>query len=149
MAKKTAPKTPKVEAKNTAKSTKAVAQVKKVAAAKAKKTVVKVQKVKDEATKIKAATKAKAKKESSAKAKKAIEKIKANKLSAANYKKGVEEIQAKKLEAAKKDTPAIKKVKAKGRKAAAARVLKKTVLKSKAVSDTHQEHEKQPQPRWK
>jgi hypothetical protein len=143
-----APKTPKVEAKDTAKGKKIVAKVKKETVTKEKKPVEKVKKVKDEAGKAKAALRTKTNKESSAKAKKAIEKIKAKKEADANYRKGVEVIRAKQ-EVMAKENKAVEKLTAKERRLVAAKDRKNIELKSKAESSTHKEHEKQPQPRWK
>ena len=53
------------------------------------------------------------------------------------------------MAASAKETPAVKRLNAKERRAEAAMELKKTELKAKANSSSHKEHEKQPQPRWK
>jgi hypothetical protein len=66
----------------------------------------------------------------------------------ANYQKGKEKLMPKKVEEAM-DNKAVEKLKAKERRVGSSASLKRMELKSKAESNSHKEHEKQPQPRWK
>lgn len=83
-----------------------------------------------------------------AKAKKALEKIKIKKEGMANYEKGIEKLFPKKVEKAV-ENEAVAKLNIRERKVEASGDQKRRGIKSKAESNSHIEHEKYPQPRWK